>query len=745
MLVADGDPKLQEFLALMRPGNQKAIWTNDDVVHTAVGQGEGDAIGRDKDSVSEDELYESMDPVEPSHDHGVDALQRPRQEDKDRAREVMDATVSDLDYLRSKMTARFSDEDEEVETADAEDVVQQGTAQQEVDGMHHQVDAAPMIEDTSGDKGECEKGRSRWCHRPDDQDNTFSRPSPRPSDSAPDSSNPVEEIRRSCRLFARNLPFSATEEDLRQLFEQYGDVQEILLIHDKITKKSRGYALITFPSPEEAVSAFLSLDGTIFMGRLMHLLPGKPSHDDDDSDGNVNEGGGTSSYKREKESKERASALNKSAWNTLFMRADTVADAVADHYGISKADLLDPSASDMAVRLALGEIKVISVTKEYFEEHGVNTQVLESAALAASKRSKNSSKMFKDRRSDNVLIIKNLPYNTDEEELKNLFTGMGPVCRWLLPPSRAMALVEYISSADASKAFKTLAFKRYQSVPIYLEWAPRDIFLRRPPSSPKQHVYSGAAEMGIGEAKPPHREVPGQGATVVASITPSEESADSNTIFVKNLSFQTSTPGLIGHFKAAVVAAGGELKTAKVVQRKKGKNGPLVSAGYGFVECSSDAVARDAIRALQGSALDGHKLVLQLATSSSTNTSSPAPGAVNESKPSTKIVVRNVAFEATRKDIIELFNPFGEVKSCRLPKKLNGQHRGFAFVDFASKQEAKTAVSSVAGMHLYGRRLVIEWSVEEEGMDSIREKTARKFSNGSGLHMAKKPKSQQRT
>ena len=41
----------------------------------------------------------------------------------------------------------------------------------------------------------------------------------------------------------------------------------------------------------------------------------------------------------------------------------------------------------------------------------------------------------------------------------------------------------------------------------------------------------------------------------------------------------------------------------------------------------------------------------------------------------TKLVVRNVAFEATRKDLMALFTPFGQIKSCRLPKKMDGNHR----------------------------------------------------------------------
>lgn len=68
--------------------------------------------------------------------------------------------------------------------------------------------------------------------------------------------------------------------------------------------------------------------------------------------------------------------------------------------------------------------------------------------------------------------------------------------------------------------------------------------------------------------------------------------------------------------------------------------------------------------------LDKHKLTLQLSkrTSNNTNSSSKKGKDGAESKSSsrgTKLVVRNVAFEATRKDIMGLFGPFGHIKSCR--------------------------------------------------------------------------------
>jgi multiple RNA-binding domain-containing protein 1 len=73
-------------------------------------------------------------------------------------------------------------------------------------------------------------------------------------------------------------------------------------------------------------------------------------------------------------------------------------------------------------------------------------------------------------------------------------------------------------------------------------------------------------------------------------------------------------------------------------------------------------------------------------------------------------MVRNVAFEATKDDIQNLFRNFADLKSVRMPKKNDGNHRGFAFVDFVSIEEAKKAYKTLQNTHLYGRKLNFEWA-----------------------------------
>ena len=60
--------------------------------------------------------------------------------------------------------------------------------------------------------------------------------------------------------------------------------------------------------------------------------------------------------------------------------------------------------------------------------------------------------------------------------VQEVFGSKGSIARLVLPSTRTLALVEFREAADARRAFKSLAYKRFHAVPLYLEWAPKDIF-----------------------------------------------------------------------------------------------------------------------------------------------------------------------------------------------------------------------------------------------------------------------------
>ncbi|RXG72708.1 putative RNA-binding protein 19 [Armadillidium vulgare] len=61
-----------------------------------------------------------------------------------------------------------------------------------------------------------------------------------------------------------------------------------------------------------------------------------------------------------------------------------------------------------------------------------------------------------------------------------------------------------------------------------------------------------------------------------------------------------------------------------------------------------------------------------------------------------KILIRNIPFQATYKEIKDLFETTGKVKLLRLPRKIGStEHRGFGFIEFITMEEANNAMTSL--------------------------------------------------
>lgn len=72
------------------------------------------------------------------------------------------------------------------------------------------------------------------------------------------------------RLYVGNLPWSSTEDDVRQMFEAIGEVESVALITDRETGRSRGFAFVEM-SPENAQKAMQDLDGKDIDGRALRV------------------------------------------------------------------------------------------------------------------------------------------------------------------------------------------------------------------------------------------------------------------------------------------------------------------------------------------------------------------------------------------------------------------------------------------------------------------------------------------
>lgn len=77
-------------------------------------------------------------------------------------------------------------------------------------------------------------------------------------------------------LFVGSIPFSATEDALRQLFSQHGTVQTVNIIKDKYTGDSRGFAFVEMGTEDEAKQAIEKLNGFDMEGRTIVVKEALP-------------------------------------------------------------------------------------------------------------------------------------------------------------------------------------------------------------------------------------------------------------------------------------------------------------------------------------------------------------------------------------------------------------------------------------------------------------------------------------
>ncbi|KPP56577.1 hypothetical protein Z043_125793, partial [Scleropages formosus] len=305
-------------------------------------------------------------------------------------------------------------------------------------------------------------------------------------------------------------------------------------------------------------------------------------------------------------------------------------------------------------------------------------------------------------RSNAVLLVKNLPAGVKVSELEAVFSPHGSLGRVLLPPSGLTAIVEFLEFSEAKRAFTRLAYTKFQHVPLYLEWAPAGVF-----STPPQEK----AKKPPAESNPEAQE---QRADAAASgDEEEEESVPGCTLFVKNLNFSTSeetlaevaSPALLQlcfcrtswmcrawcsdpppcaiisgllqvrcsedlhRFQEEAEKRYGHIVVVRVCSKcvlgllpETGDGvylllpGDLLSMGYGFVRYKTPKAAQKALRQLQHCTVDDHQLELKLSERATRPAVRSARTKQTARKQTTsKILVRNVPFQATAKELRELF------------------------------------------------------------------------------------------
>lgn len=354
--------------------------------------------------------------------------------------------------------------------------------------------------------------------------------------------------------------------------------------------------------------------------------------------------------------------------------------SISDRLGISKSELLDPTSSNAAIKQAHAETHIIQETKAYFAANGINLD-----AFSCTERG------------DTAILVKNFAYGTQVDELKKLFEPHGNVLRVLMPPAGTIAIVEFEVGEHARSAFRSLAYRKFKDSVLFLEKAPK-LLLNGVNTNTNETILSTSNRVKLLT-------------TDLLEVETTQQLTLTSTLFVKNLSFITTTERLREVFKPLDGFISAKIKMKPDTK----KPGEFLSMGFGFLEFSSEQHAQAALASMDGYKLDGHELLIRA--------SHKAVDAAEQRRKEdevkklagrrTKIIIKNLPFEISKKDIRALFSAYGQLRSVRLPKKFDSSTRGFAFADFVTAREAESAMAALKDTHLLGRRLVLEFAAAD--------------------------------
>ncbi|CAM9565164.1 unnamed protein product [Hapterophycus canaliculatus] len=355
---ARGKVEKEEFMAALKKRSEARFWDNDDAMldqseAAAAPPGSEDGSSSDVASSEDGAGVDNEEVSDGSEDETETRQEKTRQSNRsssggDRRNP---GSVSDMDWLRSKVGGEGGDAKD-----DQDDQAVGSESGRESDSE----------EESGGEEGGDGKGAFKKEGQNSPKGGASGKGAKRKEQSSAqegggDESNGIEEDEeeeKSGRLFVRNLPYTSTEDDLRELFGRFGMLSEVHLPVDDV-KKGKGFAFVQFVIPEDAEKALEQLDRHAFHGRLLHILPAR--RQPGSSGAVIGKAGSAATagkgYKEQKELERRARAGDSVGWNASFVRSDTVVDALADRLGVGKGDILDREEVNLRAELPSKVVK----------------------------------------------------------------------------------------------------------------------------------------------------------------------------------------------------------------------------------------------------------------------------------------------------------------------------------------------------------------------------------------------------
>jgi len=252
------------------------------------------------------------------------------------------------------------------------------------------------------------------------------------------------------------------------------------------------------------------------------------------------------------------------------------------------------------------------------------------------------------------LYVGDLAFDATEAMLFEKFSTAGPVlsirvCRDMITRrSLGYAYVNFQQPADAERALDTMNFDVINGRPIRIMWSQRDPSLRK---------------SGVGN------------------------------IFIKNLDKSIDNKIMYDTFSTF-----GNILSCKVAQDEEGN-----SRGYGFVHFESEESATNAISKVNGMLLNGKKVFVGKFVPRNQRHISSDP----RSRRFTNIYIKNLSDDYDDDEKLrKLFEPFGEITSCKVSSSEDGKCKGFGFVSYEEPEQAEKACEELNGKEMSNGKLL---------------------------------------
>ncbi|NXH03202.1 NUCL protein, partial [Loxia leucoptera] len=164
---------------------------------------------------------------------------------------------------------------------------------------------------------------------------------------------------------------------------------------------------------------------------------------------------------------------------------------------------------------------------------------------------------------------------------------------------------------------------------------------------------------------------------------------DARTLFLKNLPYRITEDNIREVFENAL--------EVRIVMNKDGS-----SKGMAYIEFKTEAEANKAIEEKQGTEIEGRAVVIDF-----TGEKSQQEHQKGESK---TLIVNNLSYSATEVTLQEVFK---KASSIKVPQNNQGRPKGYAFVDFATTEDAREALNSYNNTEIEGRTIRLEFSSQK--------------------------------